>query len=213
MSDLATWMDAHANDYGPNAVMSTMLGTHDMMRVIHHAENTPLGNGEWDDGKGTSRVAGWTSTWSEPATLEPYERLANGFGIIFTNKGAPLIYYGDEVGMAGAGDPDNRRMMPWTGINTSQQWLRDRLTKLIKIRKDHEATRSGTRATIVANTNVWAYTVTAGSDKLYVVVNRGDATESVTLGVSNLTELLENTLGAGPVVSVPARQTRIYKPL
>jgi glycosidase len=214
MSDLATWMDAHVNDYAANAVMSTMLGTHDMMRVIHHAENTPLGNGEWDDGKGTSRVAGWTSDWSEPATLEPYERLANGFGIIFTNKGAPLIYYGDEVGMAGAGDPDNRRMMPWSGISTSQQWLRDRVTKLIKIRKDHEATRSGTRATIVSNTNVWAYTVTAGSDKLYVVVNRGDATESVTLGVSNLTELLDNPAGAvvGPVVSVPARQTRIYRP-
>jgi glycosidase len=88
------------------------------------------------------------------------------------------------------------------------------VTKLIKIRKDHEATRSGTRATIVSNTNVWAYTVTAGSDKLYVVVNRGDATESVTLGASNLTELLDNPAGAvvGPVVSVPARQTRIYKP-
>jgi hypothetical protein len=42
--------------------------------------------------------------------------------------------------------------------------------------------RAGTRATIVSNSNVWAYTVTAGSDKLYVVVNRGDATESVTLG-------------------------------
>jgi glycosidase len=211
MSDLATWMDAHTNDYAPNAVMSTMLGTHDMMRVIHHAENTPAGTGEWDDGKGTSRVAGWTTHPVEPATIEPYERLANGFGIIFTNKGAPLIYYGDEVGMAGAGDPDNRRMMPWSGISTSQQWLRDRVTKLIKIRKDHEATRSGTRATIVSNSDVWAYTVTAGNDKLYVVVNRGDTTQSVTLGASNLTELLENTTGAGPVVSVPARQTRIYQ--
>jgi glycosidase len=211
MLDLATWMDLHNDDYGPGAVMSTMLGTHDMMRVIHHAENTPVGTGEWDDGKGTSRVDGWTTHWTEPATVEPYERLANGFAVIFTNKGAPLIYYGDEVGLAGAGDPDNRRMMPWAGISAQQQWLRDRLTKLIQIRAAHPATRSGTRATILANVDVWAYSVTADNDKLYVVINRGDQEQSVTLGVGNLTELVEGATGAGPVVSVPARQTRIYQ--
>jgi hypothetical protein len=34
----------------------------------------------------------------------------------------------------------------------------------------------------------------------------------VTLGAGNLTELVEGGTGAGPVVSVPARQTRIYQP-
>jgi glycosidase len=191
-----------------------MLGTHDMMRVIHHAENVPVGTGEWDDGKGTTapRVAGWTTRPTEPSTIEAYERLANGFAVIFTNKGAPLIYYGDEVGLAGAGDPDNRRMMPWSGIGTQQQWLRDRVAKLLKIRTAHPSTRSGTRTTLVANQDVWAYTLTAGSDKLYVVINRGDDAETVTLGVGNLTELVEDGTGAGPVVTVPARQTRIYQP-
>jgi glycosidase len=32
-----------------------------------------------------------------------------------TTKGIPLIYYGDEIGMPGAGDPDNRRFMQWMG--------------------------------------------------------------------------------------------------
>ena len=205
-------MDTHNDAYGPGAVMSTILGTHDMMRVVHHAENVPVGTGEWDDGRGTSRVAGWTTHPTEPATLEPYERLANGFAVLFTNKGAPLIYYGDEVGLAGAGDPDNRRMMPWSGINAQQQWLRDRIAKLLKIRVDHPATRTGTRTTIVANRDVWAYTLTAGSDTIHVVINRGDTVQSVTLGTGNLTELVEGTTGAGPVVSIPARQTRIYQP-
>lgn len=214
MSDLATFMDQHVDDYGPNAVMSTILGTHDMMRVIHHAENVPVGTGEWDDGKGTTapRVGGWTMNPSEPTTVEPYERLANGFAVLFTNKGAPLIYYGDEFGLAGAGDPDNRRMMPFSGLGTQQQWLRDRMAKLLKIRADHEATRWGTRATIVADKDVWAYTLTSTNDKLYVVINRGDTVQSVTLGAGNLTELVEGGSGAGPVVSVPARQTRIYQP-
>jgi glycosidase len=214
MLDLATFMDQHADAYVPGSVMSTMLGTHDMMRVIHHAENVPVGTGEWDDGKGTTapRVAGWTTRPTEPTTIEAYERLANGFAVIFTNKGAPLIYYGDEVGLAGAGDPDNRRMMPWSGLATPQQWLRDRVAKLLKIRTAHPSTRSGTRTTLVANQDVWAYTLTAGSDILYVVINRGDDAETVTLGVGNLTELVEGGTGAGPVVTVPARQTRIYQP-
>jgi glycosidase len=212
MLDLASFMDQHNDAYGPNAVMSTILGTHDMMRVIHHAENVPVGTGEWDDGRGTSRVAGWTTHPSEPTTLEPYERLANGFAVIFTNKGAPLIYYGDEVGLAGAGDPDNRRMMPWSGWSTQQQWLRDRIAKLLKIRSQHPATRSGTRTTIVANRDIWAYTLAAGTDTLHVVINRGDTAQSVTLGAGNLTELVEGATGAGPVVSIPARQTRIYQP-
>jgi glycosidase len=212
MQDLASFMDQHNDAYGPNAVMSTILGTHDMMRVIHHAENVPVGNGEWDDGRGTSRVAGWTTHPTEPTTLEPYERLANGFAVIFTNKGAPLIYYGDEVGLAGAGDPDNRRMMAFSGWSTQQQWLYDRIAKLLKIRAQHPATRSGTRTTIVANRDVWAYTLTAGSDTLHVVINRGDTAQSVTLGAGNLNELVEGATGAGPVVSIPARQTRIYQP-
>jgi glycosidase len=214
MLDLATFMDQHANDYAPGSVMSTILGTHDMMRVIHHAENVPVGTGEWDDGKGTTapRVAGWTTHPEAPATIEPYERLANGFSVIFTNKGAPLIYYGDEVGLAGAGDPDNRRMMPWGGLSAPQQWLQGRIAKLLGIRSAHPCTRSGTRTTIMANQDVWAYTLTAGTDTLHVVINRGDAVQSVTLGTGNLTELVEGGTGAGPVVSVPARQTRIYQP-
>ena len=41
--------------------------------------------------------------------------------MLLTNKGAPLIYYGDEIGLPGAGDPDNRRMMQFSGLSADQQ--------------------------------------------------------------------------------------------
>jgi glycosidase len=217
MTDLATWMDLHENDYVPTAIMSPILGTHDMLRVIHHAENVPVGTSEWDDGKGTAvpRVAGWTTHPIQPSTPEAYERLANGFAVLLTNKGAPLIFYGDEIGLAGAGDPDNRRMMLWTGVTANQEALRARVTALIRVRAQHPATRYGTRRTIVANTDVWAYSrdYTSGSvtDRLYVIVNRGDTAQNVTLPEGSLTELLVGGAAAGPTVSVPARQTRIYQ--
>ena len=42
--------------------------------------------------------------------------LKNAFTFLLTTRGTPLIYYGDEIAMAGGGDPDNRRDFPggWT---------------------------------------------------------------------------------------------------
>ena len=39
----------------------------------------------------------------------------------------PLIYYGDEIGLAGGGDPDNRRMMQWDNLSGHQTWLKERM--------------------------------------------------------------------------------------
>ncbi len=38
--------------------------------------------------------------------------LKNAFTFLFTTRGTPLLYYGDEIAMAGGGDPDNRRDFP-----------------------------------------------------------------------------------------------------
>ncbi|MHB8963474.1 MAG: glycoside hydrolase family 13 protein, partial [Saccharofermentanales bacterium] len=35
------------------------------------------------------------------------------FGVLFTYLGIPLLYYGDEIGIEGGEDPDNRRTMKW----------------------------------------------------------------------------------------------------
>ena len=34
--------------------------------------------------------------------------------LLFVLPGVPVIYYGDEIGMEGGKDPDNRRSFPWT---------------------------------------------------------------------------------------------------
>jgi glycosidase len=41
------------------------------------------------------------------------ERVQLAFAMLFTLPGAPTVYYGDEIGMAGGHDPDNRRGMIW----------------------------------------------------------------------------------------------------
>src|SRR5260370_114160 len=76
---------------------------------------------------------------------QPIERVWVAMAILMTNEGVPLIYYGDEVGQAGAGDPDNRRPMQWSGYSAGQQQLLGRRKKLGTVRAAHPALRDGTR--------------------------------------------------------------------
>ena len=38
----------------------------------------------------------------------------------FTSMGIPIIYYGDELGMEGGADPDNRRPMRWDWVENNE---------------------------------------------------------------------------------------------
>jgi len=208
MSDLASFMNGNDYFYGANAVMSTFVGNHDLPRIIHlAANNRPWGNDQGADGKNLA----WANQPQLVAEREAYERLANGFAVLFTNRGAPLVYYGDEIGLPGAGDPDNRRFMQWSGLTPNQTYLRDRLKKLGDIRAKHPALRRGTRTTLEANADVWVYSRVTTGDEVVVAVNRSDSDKSIgSLPGGALTELVTDAAVNGPSFNIPARQTRIF---
>jgi glycosidase len=206
MAALASFMDGNDTFYGPTAVMSTWIGNHDLGRVIHQAEDTPMWD-EYSDGKDRS----WVNQPQLPNYRAPYERLANAFAVLMTNKGAPLIYYGDEVGLAGAGDPDNRRVMQFGSLNADQQFLFDRMKVLGQARAAHPAMRRGTRTTVSVSANLWGYKLTTTGDTVYVAVNRADSAQNATgLPSGTMQELVTSTSVTGSTQPIPARQTRIF---
>jgi glycosidase len=258
MAGLAKFIDNNDAYYlgaTPGAVMSTFIGNQDLPRSIHFAEDslpTWLGtagngdtaiqnaityNGEYTPSSTEASNAQWTP---EPAYPESegnaYERLANAFAVILTNPGAPLIYYGDEIGLTGAGDPDNRRAMPWPtqpAGSTSwpsaawttcagqgpvcQQGLHDRIATLAHIRAAHPALRRGTRTEIFAtDPDLWIFsqqtTVGAVTDTVYVAINRSDNARTAPAGQgvpAGLTELVVGGTSTG-TDSFPPREARIY---
>lgn len=210
MQDLEGFMNSNTAFYG-SGLMSTFIGNHDVPRSIHFAQNTPAWSDVWADGKDKNFV-------NRPGVVtetEAYERMATAMAILMTNRGVPLIYYGDEIGLPGAGDPDNRRFMDWNsaGYSAGQKLLLDRHKKLGKLRKDHAALRRGTRTTVSITDDTWAYKMVDGADTVYVVVNRSDAAKSVSgLPGGALKDELTGEMLTGPTISVPARSVRALVP-
>jgi len=204
MSELAGFMDSNDNYYGA-AIMSTWIGNHDIPRVIHLAEDNPVWNSEWTDGKDLA--------WGNiplPGNMAPFERMALGFTVILTIPGAPLIYYGDEVGMPGAGDPDNRRFMQWDGYSAGQEFLLDHVMTLNAIRAEQPATRRGSRTTLSADADTMVYSVSGGGNTVYVALNRADGNRTASgLPGGSFQDLLTGAVVAGPSVELPARTSLV----
>jgi glycosidase len=205
MTDLAGFMDANDDAYGAG-IMSTFIGNHDIPRAIHLAQDTPLWTDQWANGKDLA----WDGQPGLPGGAAAFERLGNAFTILMTTKGAPLVYYGDEVGMPGAGDPDNRRPMQWEGYSAGQTALLEHIQRLTQIRAAHPATRRGTRTTLSSDGDTFAYVVEGAGDALWVAVNRADAPRMVdNLPAAEFTDELAGGSFTGPAIEVPARSALV----
>jgi glycosidase len=87
------------------------------------------------------------------------EELKLAFTALLTARGVPMIYYGDEIGLAGGGDPDNRRDFPggWagdahnafleSGRTPQEQEIFAHVQRLIALRKS-DASLAGDRPTV-----------------------------------------------------------------
>jgi glycosidase len=145
--------------------------------------------------------------------MSAFERFANAYAVLFTVPGVPLVYYGDEIGLPGAGDPDNRRFMQWSGYSAGQLFLRDRVTTLAHVRAAHAALRRGSRTTLSVNADTMAYRMSEGGDQVIVIINRADSQTSVgSIPAGNYLDELSGNTVSGPNVTMPARSARVLTP-
>ncbi len=102
----------------------------------------------------------------------------------FTWVGAPSIYYGEEIGMEGGADPDNRRGMEWNKATPDNPMLRF-YQRLIALRNQSRALQSGDPAILLADdaAKTLAYSRTLGDDLAIVAINRSNQAQTVTIAL------------------------------
>ena len=207
MGDLEAAVQRSERAYG-DFPMSPFLGNHDIERFISEAAGQLVGD---------TRELGYNNPPPPPPSDEPYERMALAFTFTLTQRGVPLIYYGDEVGMPGAADPDNRRPMRFgADLNAREQRLLAHVRAVGRLRGTHRGLQRGARRSLHTDGDGYVYARGAGADVAIVALNRGTTARAVSvrlpaeLGVADGT-LLRDALGGssvtvtGGAIEVPLR--------
>ena len=95
-----------------------------------------------------------------------------------TWPGAPTIYYGDEAGVCGWTDPDNRRTYPW---GHEDEQLIDFHKQMIRIHKENPALIRGSYKNIYADYNILAYARFYNDNSVIVIINNNDGEREISV--------------------------------
>ena len=110
-------------------------------------------------------------------------RLKLAFGLTLTLRGIPQLYYGDEIGIPGGGDPDNRRDFPggWPGDlenafsaegrTAEQQDLFGYVQSLLRLRREHQALQSGKLWHLFSDETAYVFMRETEEERVLVVFN------------------------------------------
>lgn len=215
--------------FGADPIMSTFLGNHDVPRFTTEAAG---------QGRG---VCEGESVAVAPEVSDPYvhESLRLAWTFLFTLPPPPLVYYGDEVGLAGYNDPDNRQPLWWAigeigngevqtvddlvGRTHDQAvWTARHVRDLGRARRDYRAMWDGPLVEWWSEADLYAYARVApdGSEAL-VILNRSGVSRTLDNGLSfagltagaTFTDALGGQTftaqGDRLIVDVPARGSRV----
>ena len=137
------------NYYGWHSLMGNISGNHDIARFISYA-------GEDLKFSDDDKELGWKRNIIVKNKVG-YKKLAQLMAYIATIPGVPVIYYGDEIGMPGAGDPDNRRMMKFGNLPADEANQLAITKQLFNLRKNNMALIYGDYDLLKVGDKIMAY--------------------------------------------------------
>jgi neopullulanase len=184
----------YQRDYFEFAVMGNFIGNHDVARALS------LANRDFDgitsQGGAEAHAKVWENSPTVPEDEDPFKKMRNSLTFMFTHPGIPIIYQGDEFGMPGANDPDNRRMMVFGDDLTDNQKETIEHTKILgNFRRSHPSFRHGNRINIEIKDNFYAFAMVKDDDTVIAVFNNSDEEFEITLDISKLKNIPEKMSG------------------
>jgi glycosidase len=132
---------------------------------------------------------------SEPGANKGKAKAA--FGLLLTLRGIPEIYSGDEIGMPGGEDPDNRRDFPGgfpgdarnaftqAGRTPDEQDIFSYVQAMLQLRAAHPALRTGRQWHIGWDDTYYAFLRESGEERLLVVFNNAASARELSIPLAD----------------------------
>ena len=146
---LALTLNQSTSTYGNHHLMGNITGNQDKPRFISLADGSVSNAGD-------TKLQGWTNNIQNKGDLG-FDKLAQMMAFNLTVPGVPVIYYGDEIGLPGANDPDNRRMMQFSNLNENQLKMKEITKQLIDFRRNKLELIYGELTILPIHENVFAF--------------------------------------------------------
>jgi alpha-amylase len=162
---------------------------------------------------------------------ELQRRLLAGYALLFTLPGIPQLYYGDELGMLGGADPDNRRDLPAWAMDPAQRAkphpgeavasdaIFDRVTKLAHLRTSVAALATGAYREL-ARDPIYAFERGDDRARRVIAIDGGAGVpRDIAIDLPDGTMLVDELGGATPItvangriaLALAPRQAAIYR--
>ena len=125
------------------------------------------------------------------------EKLKAAFALLATLRGIPQIYYGDEIGMPGGNDPDDRHDFPGgfpgdkqnafteAGRTPEQQQIYAFVHSLLKLRREHPALREGEQKHVVVADDYYLFTRETSAERLLVIFYKGEVPKALSVDLTD----------------------------
>lgn len=154
--------------------MMNLVGSHDTTRVLSYLDGI-------DDDRNQKEIEKAFPTYENTSDVAKKRQYLVAF-LQFTYAGAPTIYYGDEIGMVGADDPDDRRAFEWgKGNEELVKWY----ATLANIRSQYSALRTGSVEPIKTDDDaIMGYVRSDDKDTITVLANNSGEEKDVTVAIA-----------------------------
>ena len=149
--------------------MMNLVASHDTSRILSYLDDL-------EDDRYQKDIAHAFPTYE--ATSDRAKQLQYVVSFLqFTYAGAPTIYYGDEIGMVGGDDPDDRRAFTWgKGNQEIVEWY----AELAAIRSAYPALRTGSvEAFSTGNDDVMGFVRADAANTVVVLANRAASEQTI----------------------------------
>lgn len=203
------------NYYGFQNLMGNITGNHDMPRFISYAG----GDLSFEE---DATQAGWER---EVGVGHPvgYKRLSALMAFNLTIPGIPVIYYGDEIGLPGANDPDSRRPMLFDDLSSEQELVKGILKKLTRLRRENLALIYGDFNSLLVGDELYVFARSYFGNRVLVAFNKSDVSQKITVELPPWYQLQDYTSNFGAAfntlqpdileITLPPHSFEIFTPM